>query len=70
MRKEKKEAEEANGIGKAKLLDLTRSNNIAISLKAFKEFSHQELAEIIGFLDPTRKIRGERRSLSEIFFPQ
>lgn len=44
----------------AKLLELTRSNNIAISLKAFKEFSHKELAETIAFMDPQKKIRGER----------
>lgn len=48
------------GNSKARLLDLTRSNNIAISLKAFKEFSHSDLAEIIAFVDPHRKLRGER----------
>ena len=50
---------ETVGVGKAKLLDLARSNNIAISLKAFKEFKHEELADVIRFLDPTRRIRGE-----------
>ena len=58
--KDMKTIDATNGIGKAKLLDITRANNIAISLKAFKEFTHSELAEIIQFLDPIRKIRGER----------
>lgn len=61
--------EELHGVGKVKLLDLTRSNNIAISLKAFKEFRHEELANIIGFLDPTRKIRGERATLIRDLIP-
>jgi hypothetical protein len=49
-----------SGSEKAKLLDITRSNNVAISLKAFKAFPFEELAEIISFLDPLRKIRGEK----------
>lgn len=57
---DEKKNDAASSKSKAKLLDLTRSNNLAISLKAFKEFSLKELADIIGFLDPKRKIRGER----------
>lgn len=48
------------GTGKAKLLDLNRANIIAISLKAFKDFSHDELAEILQNLDPLCKLKGER----------
>ena len=61
--------ESSHGNGKAKLLDITRSNNIAISLKAFKEFSHAELAESIRFLDPMRKIRGERTNFIRDLLP-
>ena len=46
--------------GKAGLMDLNRANNVAISLKAFDDFSHLELADTIGDLDPDGKIRGER----------
>jgi hypothetical protein len=55
-----KKADAGSGSDKAKLLDITRSNNVAISLKAFKAFPFEELAEIISFLDPLRKIRGEK----------
>ena len=44
----------------AKLLDLTRANNIAISLKSFSDFTFRSLAETIGDLDPDCKIVGER----------
>jgi hypothetical protein len=44
----------------AKLLDLTRANNIAISLKSFNDFTFRSLAETIGDLDPDCKIVGER----------
>ena len=46
--------------GMAKLLDLTRANNIAISLKAFNDFTFRSLADTINDLDPDRKIVGER----------
>lgn len=58
--KDKKSDESVSSTAKAKLLDLTRSNNVSISLKAFREFSNKELREIIAFLDPTRKIGGDR----------
>jgi hypothetical protein len=58
--KDKKSDESVSSTAKAKLLDLTRSNNVAISLKAFREFTNKELREIIAFLDPTRKIGGDR----------
>lgn len=61
---------EASGSkGKAKLLDLTRSNNIAISLKSFKEFDYDELGKILAFLDPCRKIRGERAQFLRDLLP-
>jgi len=59
----------SSGSGKARLLDLTRSNNIAISLKAFKDFSSKDLADIIGFLDPTRKIPGEHSQFIRDLLP-
>jgi Formin Homology 2 Domain/Subunit CCDC53 of WASH complex len=59
-KKEKKAATNSDPSEKAKLLDLNRSNNIAISLKAFKDFEFAELAEVIMHLDPMRKIQGER----------
>ena len=43
-----------------KLIDLNRANNVAISLKAFKEFSYKELSDIIEYLDPFQKVRGDR----------
>jgi len=45
---------------KASLIDLNRANNVAISLKAFKDFTHKQLAETIATLDPQEKISGER----------
>jgi hypothetical protein len=44
----------------AKLLDLTRANNIAISLKKFNDFTFRSLAETIDDLDPDCKIVDER----------
>ena len=52
--------ESDNGIGKAKLIDLNRANIVAISLKAFKDFSHDELANILQNVDPDHKLHGER----------
>ena len=47
--------------GMAKVLDLTRANNIAISLKAFNDdFTFRSLAETINDVDPESKIVGER----------
>eukprot|EP00986_Skeletonema_menzelii_P006793 scaffold2578_cov136-Skeletonema_menzelii.AAC.9 len=48
------------GSGMAKLLDITRANNIAIQLKAFNDFTLRALAETINDLDPDSKIVGER----------
>jgi len=45
---------------KAKLIDLNRANNIAITLKAFNDFQQEELAQIIEFVDPHGKIKGDR----------
>ena len=59
-RKEVGAESDSSSTGKARLLDLTRSNNIAISLKAFKDFTFKELADIISFLDPLRQVTGER----------
>ncbi|KAL9184842.1 hypothetical protein ACHAXT_002619 [Thalassiosira profunda] len=44
----------------ARLVDLTRANNVAISLKAFNDFTFRSLAEAIADLDPDCKIVGER----------
>ena len=60
MPKDRKASLASDGPKKAKLLDINRSNNIAISLKAFKDYSYGELSEIIRFLDPLRRLHGER----------
>jgi hypothetical protein len=44
----------------AKLIDLNRANNVAISLRAFKDFSNKELSHIIEYIDPFEKIKGDR----------
>jgi hypothetical protein len=56
----KKLASKSRSPPRANLLDLSRCNNVAISLKQFKEFSHEDLRDIIAFLDPMQRIRGER----------
>jgi len=55
-----KKEDDSPSNGKANLLDLTRANNVAISLQAFKDISFKELADVIAFLDPARRITGER----------
>mmetsp|Transcript_18204 Transcript_18204/g.41782 ORF Transcript_18204/g.41782 Transcript_18204/m.41782 type:complete len:1297 (+) Transcript_18204:2-3892(+) len=63
-----KEKKVSNGVqGKkelAKLVKLERAQNVAITLKAFKDCSekgsYKELAQIIEFLDPFGKIKGDR----------
>ena len=52
--------QEENCSDMAKLLDLTRANNIAISLKAFNDFTFRSLAETIYDVDPDCKIIDER----------
>ena len=61
----------SNGKGDdmAKLIDLNRANNLAISLKAFKDFSHAELAETIAHLDPLQRITGERVQFMKDLLP-
>lgn len=54
---------------KAKLIDLTRANNLAITLKAFSEFPQQELAQIIEFVDPFAKIKGDRALFMKDLLP-
>ncbi len=56
----KANSQDEGGNDMAKLLDLTRANNIAISLKSFNDFTFRSLAETIGDLDPDHKIVGER----------
>jgi len=53
----------------AKLIDLNRANNLAISLKAFKDFSHAELADTIAHLDPLQRIIGERVQFMKDLLP-
>jgi hypothetical protein len=55
--------------GMAKLIDLNRANNVAITLKAFSEYSHAELAQIIEFLDPQGKIKGDRALFMKDLLP-
>jgi hypothetical protein len=52
--------QEENCSDMAKLLDLTRANNIAISLKAFNDFTFRSLAETIYDVDPDCIIINER----------
>jgi hypothetical protein len=59
----------ANSSGKAKLIDLNRANNVAISLKAFKDFTHKQLAETIAHLDPQDLITGERIQFIQDILP-
>jgi len=54
---------------KAKLIDLTRANNVAISLKTFKDFSHEKLAQTIANLDPQELITGERVNFIKDLLP-
>ncbi|KAG7338923.1 formin homology 2 domain containing protein [Nitzschia inconspicua] len=53
----------------AKLIDLNRANNVAITLKAFNDFSHSELAQIIEFLDPKGKVKGDRALFMKDLLP-
>ena len=52
------------------MIDLTRTNNISISLKSFKELSLEELVAIIDDLDPEGKIAGERTQNIKQLLPQ
>jgi Formin Homology 2 Domain/Subunit CCDC53 of WASH complex len=53
----------------AKLIDLNRANNVAITLKAFNDFTHMELAQIIEFLDPQGKVKGDRALFMKDLLP-
>lgn len=56
----KKNASQEETNDMANLLDLTRANNVAISLKAFNDFTFRSLAETINDIDPDCKIDSER----------
>lgn len=49
-----------DGTVMAKLIDLNRANNVAITLKAFNDVTQTELAKIIEFVDPYGRIKGDR----------
>lgn len=53
----------------AKLIDLNRANNVAITLKAFNDFSMSELAKVVEFLDPGSKIKGDRALFMKDLLP-
>jgi hypothetical protein len=53
----------------AKLIDLNRANNVAITLKAFNDFSHTDLARVIEFLDPFGSIKGDRALFMKDLLP-
>ena len=53
----------------AKLIDFNRANNVAVTLKAFKEFSQVELSQIIEFIDPFEKINGDRALFMKDLLP-
>ncbi|KAL3921388.1 MAG: hypothetical protein SGILL_002772 [Bacillariaceae sp.] len=53
----------------AKLIDINRANNVAITLKAFNDFSHTDLSQMIEFLDPYGKITGDRALFMKDLLP-
>lgn len=53
----------------AKLMDLNRANNVAITLKAFNNFSHIKLAQVIKFIDPFENINGDRALFMKDLLP-
>ena len=54
---------------KARLVDLNRSNNVAISLKAYKDLSQDQLADIIRYLDPEKKLDNEKIAFLKDLLP-
>ena len=53
----------------AKLMDLNRANNVVITLKAFNNFSHIKLAQVIKFIDPFENINGDRALFMKDLLP-
>jgi hypothetical protein len=53
----------------ADLINNNRSQNVAITLKAFNDFSYKELAQNIEFLDPFGKIKGDRALFMKDLLP-
>lgn len=53
----------------AKLIDLNRANNVAITLKAFNDFSMKDLAKVVEYLDPCGKIKGDRALFMKDLLP-
>ena len=53
----------------ANLINNNRAQNVAITLKAFNDFSHEELAKNIEFLDPFEKIMGDRALFMKDLLP-
>lgn len=53
----------------ANLINNNRSQNVAITLKAFNDFSYNELAQNIEFLDPFGKVKGDRALFMKDLLP-
>jgi hypothetical protein len=53
----------------ANLINNNRSQNVAITLKAFNDFSYKELAQNIEFLDPFGKVKGDRALFMKDLLP-
>jgi hypothetical protein len=53
----------------ANLINGNRKQNVAITLKAFNDFSYKELSQAIQFLDPFGKIKGDRALFMKDLLP-
>ena len=60
----------SNGNKMARILDMKRTQNVSISLQAFKKFSLDELVEIISDLDPVNSIKGDCVLFLKGLFPE
>ena len=70
LEKKKKAARSGPGSKEmAKLIDLNRANNVAITLKAFNDFSYKQLSQMIEFIDPYGKIKGDRALFMKDLLP-
>jgi len=53
----------------ANLINGNRKQNVAITLKAFNDFTFKELAQTIEFLDPCGKVKGDRALFMKDLLP-
>jgi len=77
QKKPEKSAEAKKNTGKsaqgnkemANLINGNRKQNVAITLKAFNDFTYKELSQTIEFLDPCGKIKGDRALFMKDLLP-